>query len=546
MSAPSSSSVPSSASSPRGRRLPAVFALVAVLILLVAVAWPRRWYNDDTFITLRYASNVAAGHGIVWNTVEPVRVEGSTSPGWMLMNAGAIAAGLDPLVVSQLAGLVAALAGLWLVTRTGERDLGLPAWLAVAAALSLALGRQWVVWGVSAMETTAATVVALAATIRMAREVGDGSGTGRRPWVSGLLFFVATLLRPEMPLMHLAAGLGLATVRRSRDAWRVVAVSGASHAVLLAGLVLFRVAYFGRPLPNTFYAKVGGLQLDEGARYLGQFLLQTHAWLWLPLAVVGVIGTARRRPLAAALAAQALALTAWVVAVGGDAWEFRFFVPLLPALALLSVAGIDALAARVPRRRTALAVVLAAALVASQAATLVRPFRGFGAVASTGNMKAQADEMLRQGRALARYLSPADRIAIGWAGALPYVSGAWHLDVWGLNDPEIASRPFDRDQVLYHRRRASWEDIVARRVMFADIYNDFFFRRPFLPPQVPQPVMPWARDGILVYCVEVPDVGEDRFWIFASPRPQEEVLDWLKARRLPLRYVTPLRLRPPS
>ena len=545
MSAPSSS-VPHSASSPRGRRLPAVLALVAVLILLVVVAWPRRWYNDDTFITLRYASNVAAGHGIVWNTVDPVRVEGSTSPGWMLMNAGAIAAGLDPLVVSQLAGLVAALAGLWLVTRTGERDLGLPAWLAVAAALSLALGRQWVVWGVSAMETTAATVVALAATIRMAHEVGDGSRAGRRPWVSGLLFFAATLLRPEMPLMHLGAGLGLATVRRSRDAWRVIAVSGVSHAVLLAGLVLFRVAYFGRPLPNTFYAKVGGLQLDEGALYLGQFLLQTHAWLWLPLAVVGVIGAARRRPLAAALAAQALALTAWVVAIGGDAWEFRFFVPLLPGLALLSVAGIDALAARVPRRRTALAVILAAALVASQAATLVRPFRGFGAVASTGNMKAQADEMLRQGRALARYLSPADRIATGWAGALPYVSGAWHLDVWGLNDPEIASRPFDREQVLYHRRRASWEDIVARRVMFADIYNDFFFRRPFLPPQVPQPVMPWARDGILVYCVEVPGVGEDRFWIFASPRPQEEVLDWLKARGLPLRYVTPLRLRPPS
>jgi hypothetical protein len=544
MSAPTFPAQPHPAPPPGRRRLYLLLALAGVLILLVTLAWPRRWYNDDTFITLRYASNVAAGHGVVWNTVEPVRVEGSTSPGWMLMNAGAIASGLDPLVVSHLAGLFAALAGLWLVTRSGERDLGLPAWLAVAAALSLALGRQWVVWSVSAMETTAATVVALAATIRMAREVGDNDGAGRRPWVSGLLFFVATLLRPEIPLLHLAAGVGLAAVRRTRDAWRAIAVSGASHAVLLAGLVLFRVAYFGRPLPNTFYAKVGGLELEEGARYLGQFLVQTHAWLWLPLAVAGAIGTARRRPLAAALAAQVLALAAWVVAVGGDAWEFRFFVPLLPALALLAAAGIDVLAVRAPRRRTVLAVALAVALVGSQAATLVRPFRTFGAVDSSGNMRAQADEMLRQGRALARYLSPADRIATGWAGALPYVSGAWHLDVWGLNDPEIAGRPFDRNEVLYHRRRASWEDIVARRVMFADIYNDFFFRRPFLPPQVPQPVMPWARDGILVYCVEVPEVGEDRFWIFASPRPQEEVLDWLKARRLPLRYVTALRLRP--
>ena len=537
---------PRPASSSGRRRLYASLGLIGVLILLVALAWPRRWYNDDTFITFRYAAHLAAGHGIVWNTVEPVRVEGSTSPGWMLLNAGAIAAGLDPVVVSHLAGLIAALAGLALVARSGERDLGLPAWLAVSAALSLALGRQWVIWGVSAMETTAAAVVALAATVRMAREVEDtvSAGPCRRPWVSGLLFFSATLLRPEIPLLHLAAGLGLGAVRRSSAAVRAIVFSGTSHAALLGGLVLFRLAYFGQPLPNTFYAKVGGLQPVEGMRYLGQFLVQTHAWLWLPLVVAGVLGFARCRPLAAALAGQVVALTGWIVAIGGDAWEFRFFVPLLPALALLSAAGIDAIASRIPLRRTALAAVLAAVLALSQAATLARPFRNFGAVGSAADMRAQADEMLRQGRALAPYLSPADRIAIGWAGALPYVTGAWHLDVWGLNDPEIATRPFERGEVLYHRRRASWDDIVARGVMFADIYNDFFFRRPYLLPQVPQPVMPWAKDGILVYCVEVPGAGEDRFWIFASPRPQEEVLGWLKERGLTLRYATPLRLRP--
>lgn len=528
-----------------GRRVfPAALVLVGAMILLVVLAWPRRWYNDDTFITLRYAANLAAGHGIVWNPAEPVRVEGSTSPGWMLMNAGAIAAGLDPVAVSHLAGLIASLAGLALVARSGARDLGLPAWLAVAAALSLAVGRQWVLWGVSAMETTAATVVALAATIRMAREVDPEGAAGRRPWVSGLLFFAATLLRPEVPLLHLAAGVGLGAARRSRAAVRAIGLSGTSHAALLAGLVLFRLSYFGRPLPNTFYAKVGGVQLAEGARYLGQFLAQTHAWLWLPLAVAGAVGAARRWPLAAALAAQVLALAAWIVAVGGDAWEFRFFVPLLPALALLSAAGIDAVAARLPRGGSAAAAALAAAMVLSQAATLARPFRSFGAVAPAADMRAQADEMLRQGRALAPYLSREDRIATGWAGALPFVTGAWHLDVWGLNDPEIAARPFDRGEVIYHRRRATWDDIVARRVMFADIYNDFFFRRPYLPPQVPQPVMPWAKDGILVYCVEVPEAGRDRFWIFASPRPEDEVLDWLKARGLTLRYAAPLRLRP--
>lgn len=514
--------------------------LLAVIVAFVVTCWPLRWYNDDTFITLRYAANLAAGHGVVWNTVDPQRVEGCTSPAFMVLNAAALRAGLDPLPVSHLAGLLAGAIGLALAFRAAGRGIGLAPWLALASALFLAAGRQWALWSVSAMETVPAGVLAFAATMRLSREAG---GPPARPALSGLLFFGATLFRPEIPLLHLAAGAGLLAVRRERRALGVVVASGGVHAALLALLTGWRLGYFGKPLPNTFYAKVGGLQLAEGGRYLAEFLGQTHGWLWLPLATIGAIAAARARPLAAALAAQVLALAAWVVAIGGDAWEFRFFVPVLPAIAVLAAAGIGRCSRAAGRRGTAVAALLAVIAVATQAATRVVPFRKFGSVDAAENMKRQADEMLRQGRILAPYLGPADRIAIGWAGALPYTTGAWHLDVWGLNDPEIASRPFDRKGVLYHQRRASWDDIVARRVVFADIYNDFLFRRPYLPPQVPQPVMPWARDGVLVYCLEIPHAGEDRYWIFASPQPQEQLSAWARAKGLTLRYAVPLRLR---
>ncbi|MBP7149254.1 MAG: hypothetical protein KBD01_17125 [Acidobacteria bacterium] len=528
----------------RRRGLAPWLALAGLVAVFGALAWTRRWYNDDVFITFRYAENLARGFGFVWNTVEPVRVEGSTSLGWTFLNALAIRAGLDPLPFSQLAGLTTRAAGLVLVYAVARRWFGLPrAWALLAPAILFA-GRQWVLWSVSAMEAGTATVLALAGTALLAREAEGGA---RRAWRSGAVFFVGTLFRPEMPLLHLAAGVGAALGAGPRSR-RAVVVSGAVHAAGLAALVAGRLAYFGHPLPNTFYAKVGALQLAEGLRYLGEFAWQTAGLVWLPLAALGFVvawrGGGRARVLAAAFAAQALALAAWVAALGGDAWEFRFLDPLLPGIALLAALAPYALYAAGRPLPMALAGAGAALLVATQAATLVLPFREFGDVASAHHMRQAADGMLLEARALAPYLGPQDRIATGWAGALPYRTRAWHFDPWGLNDPEIARRPFDADAKLFHQRVADWDDVVRHRVMFCDIFNAFLHERPYPPNQVPLPLMPWAREGVMVFGVDLPR-GPYPFWIFASPRPVDEVRAWLAQRGLTLRYAIPLRL-PPS
>ena len=64
------------------------------------------WLCDDSFISLRYAQNLADGLGLVYNAGE--RVEGYSSPIWMLGSALAIAVGADPVVASKWAGLLAA------------------------------------------------------------------------------------------------------------------------------------------------------------------------------------------------------------------------------------------------------------------------------------------------------------------------------------------------------------------------------------------------------------------------------------------------------
>ncbi len=510
----------------------AVSVCLACIILFVCLAVPRAWVNDDAFITFRYARNLATGYGFVWNTVESQRVEGTSSLGWTLLNAAALRAGLEPLGFSQWTGLAAGALALAAVA-LGARGLGVgfPG-IAIAMGL-LALQGQWILWSVSGMETASAALLGLVATLRLLRELREG----RSGWQSGVFFSVATLFRPETPLLHAAAGIGAFVAARDRRTWRSTIVSGAVHAAALAALTLWRQLAFGQPLPNTFYVKVGALQLDRGTRFLGEFLLQNHAWLWLALVALALPWLWRHTRLAlAVLAAQVLVWCAWLAGIGGDQWEFRLMVPILPLLALLVGMALDALV-RQPRRWLHVgAALLATAIVSTQVLGLGRAFRPFADLFAAEQLDAGARYMGLEAELLSPYLGPDVRICTGWAGVLPYRTGAWHLDPWGLNDPAIARRPLDPQRVVFHQRHAAWADVVARRVLFCDAFNHFLFPQPFDPRQQ-RTVVPWVDAGLPIYSVRLP---AGHFWLFASGLPRAEVEAYLARHNLPLVSVQPL------
>jgi hypothetical protein len=84
---------------PIGRSWPWAIAVgaAALLALHVAKAWP--FTVDDTYITLRYSRNVAAGLGPTFNATGP-RAEGYTSVLWMLVLAVPHAMGLNAVLVA--------------------------------------------------------------------------------------------------------------------------------------------------------------------------------------------------------------------------------------------------------------------------------------------------------------------------------------------------------------------------------------------------------------------------------------------------------------
>src|SRR5438477_7695350 len=99
----------------------------------------RRWFSlfDDAMVSMRFARNLAEGHGLVWNPGGP-RVEGFTNPLWVGMMALPHLLRLSESKISlfiQLAGAACLVLNLILTARLARRLVG-TAWSVAAVALT--------------------------------------------------------------------------------------------------------------------------------------------------------------------------------------------------------------------------------------------------------------------------------------------------------------------------------------------------------------------------------------------------------------------------
>ena len=105
--------------------------VVGVALALLAVGIARAaavaWICDDAFVSLRYAENLVAGNGLVYNPGE--WVEGYTNLLWTLALAAALALGAPDIASAEWMGIAcyAALAVLLLAAswRRHRRDGGI-------------------------------------------------------------------------------------------------------------------------------------------------------------------------------------------------------------------------------------------------------------------------------------------------------------------------------------------------------------------------------------------------------------------------------------
>lgn len=375
---------------------------------------------DDAYIVFRYADHLLAGMGPVFNPGE--RVEGFTSPLWLLLLAGSRAAGAGYEASVAFVGAAFAIATVLLTGRLATRVAGYSIAALVAPAY-LALHPGHAMWAVHGLET--ALFACLVAAVFLAW-TSDAPGAARR---AGLLLGVAFWTRPEAGLVALV--LAASALARGEKR-RAVALIGWC-AVPAIPLVAARLAYFGALTPNTFQAKSGGGwgRVMFGLGYARLFV-QTHIAI---VVLAGVAawkafrGTEAPRVVTDAVAVGA-AWSVYVVAVGGDAFPgFRFWLPILPPAAVVASWGLGAIRSERTRAVAAAGVIL----------TVLFPVADVHREWSTG--RAFTEKMTTAGTWLGTHAPRGTWIAVNYVGALPYFAGLPTIDMLGLTDPVIAGTP---------------------------------------------------------------------------------------------------------
>jgi arabinofuranosyltransferase len=347
----------------------------------VAFAWvgyrKLEFLCDDAFIAFRYVSNAVDGLGWVWNPPPFRPVEGYTSFLWVaLLTAVWEIFGAEPPAVANGISFAFGVGTLLLVSRMVLR-MELPrfsAQMRTIALLVVLLGtvidRTFLTWLSSGLETamfnflvtwwvfeatTPSTLRGPAFTARL----GASAALTALARPDGLLFGAATVV--------LIALVIVAMPRPDRTRRALLSHAAACAPLLAVPLhLLFRHAFYGEWLPNTYYAKHTGAWPESGVRYLYAFLLENGAWVFvlvaLPAVVLLGVRTLRRRrrlgqrfdagALAAALAAivPAGALLAhagyYTFVIGGDHFEWRVYSHLVPLLFVALLALLSRLRAR--------------------------------------------------------------------------------------------------------------------------------------------------------------------------------------------------------
>jgi hypothetical protein len=423
---------------PRARRIGAWLPFALVIVAGAAHAASYWLPFEDAYITYRYAENLAHGNGLAYNVGE--RVEGFTSFLWTILLSAATTLHLPIVETSHIASVVAGLSMLAIVAPLMRAMLpNAPTWTAAVAAALVAADGSFAYYAASGMETTAFALVVAIALLLASR-----GGSLRANIAAGVVLAASAMLRPEGAGYAALAVAALAVhAGDRRDALRV----GASFAAVFLPYFAARWAYFGWPLPNTYYAKASpsgalfgaGLSAAEGYLTSNGFWLAIGAAIYLALRA----GGSRAARLTAALV---LGSVVNVVIVGGDTFAFhRFFVPALVPGAIAVAAVAQRLAPSRKRPAFTLAVgalvvlVVVWKLVASVVPTrtlLVRQVQS-ERERVLGVAKIDAD-YFTVGRWLAAHAPSDTLLATNAAGIVPYESGLRAIDMLGLTDAHVA------------------------------------------------------------------------------------------------------------
>jgi hypothetical protein len=269
---------------------------------------------------------------------------------------------------------------------------------------------------------------------------------------------------------------GLLVLATGRSRWRAATSYAIAFGTILGPFLVWRLAYYGDLLPNTYYAKSAGVPwFEQGWHYIALYVEKYWPlFVGLPLSLWAVLrarhaaATARAwslHALAALLFACAYGL--YVAQIGGDFMFARMLIPATPFVLILLEIGLIGLASIRPMASAlVLAVVISLCRVTPPPVTDEQWDRG---VANEWMVYSPwvRDETMVYAKVLDRFLGNTGvRYAFlgGEARVMYYADLPVAIESeTGLTDRAVARQPLARRGRVGHEKRASLEYLVLER-----------------------------------------------------------------------------------
>jgi arabinofuranosyltransferase len=406
-----------------------VSAIIAAICGIVALFFLGRFAFDDLYISFRYAEHLANGNGLTWN-IGQAPVEGYTNFLLVLILAVIHLAGVDPLISIQVFSVVLAAVSAVLLARLAlslfdDKDSGAARTAAILTSIAYCFNPF--VWqnALSGLETTLFAFLILWSIVLLQRAHESGSS-----YLGG--FFVATLsmlARPDGILFGVLATLVFFWLSSRRSKVAIASLLGFVIPAIL--YELWRIAYFGSPLPNTFYVKVSNaINVFAGRSYVSTFY-KTEILLVI-LVIVGV-WRLKKNPVFVISILWIIGLSIfYLVPTPIQGFYFRFLFSVMVLLTLVGVCSLVNITYKLKENyRWAL-------LTVAICGHLLLNWR----MAKGEEIQAvipEATAMYREMGEMLRSMPGSDSVSFAYqdAGVVPYYSNMRHYDLVGLNDTFI-------------------------------------------------------------------------------------------------------------
>jgi len=464
---------------------------------------------DDPFISFRYADNLASGKGLVFN--EGQHVEGYSNLLWVLISAflGLLGLGkynLGLLIATKILGVMFAIFSFVLIVKAYRRIHPIPkgigaqtpdptaSYYALIPLLLMLTNIYYAVWAVGALETTFFSFLVLVANILLFADIDSGTATMEtnstrghprfivwRPIIPGFVFFLVAITRADGFIIFASAFIGLLFMYFTRlIKWKYILYLTLSFMVPSALVLILRIMYYGDIFPNTYYLKAGfsiehiywGLVdlrhaiFDIDKNGIPYSLFGTS----IPFLLIFVpffFKETWRNPKIMAIGFQAGIYLIYIVYKGLD-WMgmFRFFIHIFPLFVLLASVGFAMLVkisikgngkGEIYRQKVGTYFIIFVFICSISGAYKYFTPRIDHFI--SGFVKFPPPLMIEYHYNMGIWLrdnyKQGELVAIGDAGAIPYLSKATIVDMMGIMDRHIARlsagqyyQKFDADYIF--------------------------------------------------------------------------------------------------